>query len=281
MMTPMFSEEGMHCLDRVVDARLLCAFDFDGTLAPIVSVPGQAQLPQEVRERLLTLAEYAPVAVITGRSVPDIRERLGFEADFMVGNHGLEGVPGWEGKSAEHEALCRTWLLQLNDALRTKAHDPNIELENKRYSLSVHYRRVTDAAASARKLEDLFANLRPRPRVVAGKFVFNLLAGDTRNKGSALVRLIEICGARNTIYVGDDVTDEDVFRLTRPDVVSIRVEEDPHSAAAFFLPEPRDILRLLDELIARLRSLGARNWMGATAGPVEVLPPKRSEHENT
>lgn len=281
-MMPLFSEAGMRCLDRVVDARLLCAFDFDGTLAPIVTVPGQAHLPEEVRERLLALAAYAPVAVITGRSVPDIRARLGFDADFMVGNHGLEGVPGWESMGAEHEAACRTWLLQLHDVLRGDAHDPNIEIENKRYSLSVHYRRVLNAEESARKLEDVFAGLKPRPRVVAGKYVFNLLAGDARNKGSALARLIEISGARNTIYVGDDVTDEDVFRMGRTDVVSIRVEASSDSAAAFYLPQPRDILRLLDELIARLRAQGARNWMAAGAMPSNGFhSSKRGAHENT
>jgi trehalose 6-phosphate phosphatase len=279
-MEPLFSNAGMRRLDRMCGERLLCAFDFDGTLAPIVPVPGQAHLPHAVREKLLALARYAPVAIITGRSVPDIRERLDFDADFIVGNHGLEGVPGWEEMGARHEALCHTWLLKLGDELRGAAHDPAIEVENKRYSLSVHYRRVRDVETSARRLERLFSDLTPRPRVVAGKYVFNLLAEDASNKGSALARLIDISGAHNTIYVGDDVTDEDVFRMRRRDVLSVRVEPSPDSAARFFLPHPDDILRLLDELIARLHACGARNWMPA-ATPDDSLSSKRTAHENT
>lgn len=279
-MKPLFCDAGMRRLDDMVGTKLLCAFDFDGTLAPIVPVPGQARLPEAVREKLLALAAYAPVAIITGRSVPDIRERLDFDVDFLVGNHGLEGVPGWETLGAQHEALCHTWLLQLGHELRRDAHDPGIEVENKRYSLSVHYRRVRDVEGSMRKLESLFAGMTPRPRVVAGKYVFNLLAEDASNKGSALERLIDISGARNTIYVGDDVTDEDVFRLKRRDVLSVRIERASDSAAEFFLPQPRDILLLLDELIARLRALGASNWMPAeTAG--ESIPSKRTAHEDT
>ena len=71
------------------------------------------------------------------------------------------------------------------------------------------------------------------------------------------------CGASSTpTSTGDDdITDEDVFRLRRPDVLSIRIEHAEHSAAELHVPHPGDIVPLLDELVSRLRASGASNWL--------------------
>lgn len=266
-MRSLFSPTGIKRLDDIVKPGLLCAFDFDGTLAPIVPHPDQAHLPEDIRQRLITLSEFTPVAVITGRSVLDISSRLGFVPDFVIGNHGLEGVPGWDAQAAYHEKLCTGWRDFLGETLGGTDFDPGILLENKRYSLSLHYRATKDPADAEARLPALFCQLRPAPRVVAGKYVFNLLAQDACHKGSALEQVMHTCGARNAIYVGDDVTDEDVFRLHRRDVLTVRIERSSDSAADFYLPQPPDILWLLEELTERLRALGTRNWMHAeTAG---------------
>lgn len=266
-MKSLFSEEGIRRLDEMIVPGLLCAFDFDGTLAPIVPHPDDVHLPDDIRQSLVRLMECAPVAIITGRSVGDIGKRLDFNPDFIVGNHGLEGVPGWDEQAAYHEQLCAGWHRQLDEALADPGFGRGMLLEDKRYSLSVHYRETPDPARAASRLQSLFERLEPKPRVVAGKYVFNLLAQDACNKGSALEQLMRICGARHAIYVGDDVTDEDVFRLHRPDVLSVRIEHSPDSAADFFLPAPADILWLQDELTGRLRVQGARNWVQTeTAG---------------
>lgn len=261
-MSLLFSEPGFRRLDEIVRQRLLCAFDFDGTLAPIVLRPEHARLPDDIRQHLLELSEYAPVAIITGRSVEDICSRLGFDPDFIVGNHGLEGVPGWEAQASRHQAMCIGWHIQLAQALLDYS---GIQLEDKRYSLSVHYRSAQDAEQAVARLTALFATLEPQPRVVAGKYVFNLLPQDAGHKGNALEQLIAISGASHALYVGDDVTDEDVFRLQRRDLLSVRVEHAPHSAAEFFLPQPEDIVQLLTELAARLRAAGVVNWLQTEA----------------
>lgn len=256
-----FSDAGLERLDQMTHERFLCAFDFDGTLSPLVPIPDDAHLPDDVRAGLLRLQERAPLAIITGRGITDIRPRLGFEPDFLVGNHGLEGVPGWEQLTAAHADACSAWLAQLRSAL--PAHDPGILLEDKRYSLSLHYREAGDPEAASRALERLFAGLRPAPRVVAGKFVYNLLAEDRCHKGSALLRLMECCGARKALYVGDDVTDEDVFRMRHPDILSIRIERSDTSSAELYLPDFGDILALLSTLDERLRMRDNRNWLRA------------------
>ncbi|HJV53976.1 MAG TPA: trehalose-phosphatase [Noviherbaspirillum sp.] len=254
-MEALFSVAGRRRLDEFARPGLLCAFDFDGTLAPIVPRPEQARLPDAIRGQLVQLSELAPVAVITGRSLADIRGRLGFEPDFIVGNHGLEGVPGWEANAARHRALCDGWREQLARAL-PKLQDPGILVEDKRYSLSLHYRRACNADAASR-LAGLFRLLQPPPRVVPGKQVFNLVPPDAPHKGAALQQLMKAHGASRALYAGDDVTDEDAFRLPRREVLSIRIEHAPHSAAEFFLAHPQDVALLLSELLSRLR-LAAR-----------------------
>src|SRR5690242_16341081 len=91
-MRHLFSTEGEQALEAVMRQRPLLAFDFDGTLAPIVARPDEAHVPLEVSHGLAELAQALPVAVITGRSVADVRPRLGFEPRYVVGNHGAEDL---------------------------------------------------------------------------------------------------------------------------------------------------------------------------------------------
>jgi trehalose 6-phosphate phosphatase len=267
-MTPLFSDTGLQRLDRIAGPGLLCVFDFDGTLSPIVADPAHAVLPDAMQQRLLDLSVLAPVAIITGRAVPDLRPRLGFAPDFLVGNHGIEGVPGWELRAQEYQVICQGWARSVAQALRDPLRfDPHIKIEDKGYSMSVHYRLARDPALTEARLTELFAALTPSPRVVAGKCVFNLVPQGAPHKGSALEQLMHD-GARsdsihNAIYVGDDVTDEDVFRLQRPDVLTVRVEPGENSAAEFYVDRLTDVERLLDELIARLRQRMVRRSMPA------------------
>src|SRR6478672_9112210 len=112
-MTPLFSREGLARLDAFARPGLLRAFDFDGTLAPIVADPDAAGLPAGTAPLLNELLMLAPVAIITGRSLDDIRRRVGFTPDLLIGNHGIEGLPGWETAAQAHAAMCRDWQAQL------------------------------------------------------------------------------------------------------------------------------------------------------------------------
>jgi trehalose 6-phosphate phosphatase len=199
------------------------------------------------------LATVAPVAVITGRSLADIRDRLGFEPHFIVGNHGLEGVPGWEHDAERHRQLCGQWLRTLTAALTDHTiFDPGIRIESKAYSISVHYRLARNKSKAEMQLAELFGKLEPPVRVMAGKCVFNLLPQDAADKGVALQKLMQLSGAASAIYVGDDVTDEDVFRLNRREVLTVRIGYANDSAAEFYLRHRLQMFRLLDELNSRL-----------------------------
>ncbi len=252
-MTPLYSDAGLIRLDTIVQPGVLCAFDFDGTLSPIVPLPDQAFLPAPILARLQSLQQLARIAILTGRALADIRPRLRFTPDFLIGNHGLEGLPQTSRQISQFQDLCRNWHGDVRQALASGVlADPGVMVEDKQISLSVHYRHAERHEPVASALRALFAQLTPAPRVIGGKYVFNLLPATAGDKGTAFEHLIRHTGARSAIYVGDDVTDEDVFKLLRPDLLSIRIGQSQHSSAEFFLRRHVDIVRLLDDLIQRL-----------------------------
>jgi trehalose 6-phosphate phosphatase len=71
-------------------------------------------------------------------------------------------------------------------------------------------------------------------------------------------------GAPSAIYIGDDMSDEDIFRLRSPDLLTIRVGLESHTAAEFFLPHQAGIVHAMDALISRMRDAGIPNRMHAT-----------------
>jgi trehalose 6-phosphate phosphatase len=252
-----FFEFGAPRLDEIVQPGMLCAFDFDGTLAPILKDPARVCMPAAVLDRLYVLAQHARVAIISGRSLEDVGAHLHFRPDFVVGNHGIEGIPGWEARAEYYRQLCLEWELRLTLALKERASfDPGIWIEQKTYTLSVHYRTVRDHPKAVAELLRLFATLAPAARIVGGKCVFNLVPPDAPDKGMALAALCEASGASGAIYVGDDVTDEDVFKLRREDWLTVRIEHSGTSAAEFHLHHRLDMVRLIDTLIMRLSRSG-------------------------
>ena len=231
--------------------RPLLAFDLDGTLAPIAARPDDAVVPDDVQHLLAVLSVRTPVAIITGRAVRDARRMLWFAPRYVVGNHGAEGVPGDESAAAGYAALCRRWCAEV-EASDIRERVPGTLIEDKQYSLALHYRLARDADAARATLLEVAARLSPPPRIVPGKRVLNLVPAAARHKGEALRALIGHAGADSAIYVGDDVTDEDVFALRLPGVRTLRVEPDGDTAADWMLRRQADVAVLLRELTRML-----------------------------
>lgn len=252
-MTYLFSAEGKAELYAFVDATTLFAFDLDGTLAPIVPNPAAIAIPAEVRQSLIRLNGVAPVAIITGRSRADALAHLGFTPRYLVGNHGAEGLPGKEKNGQDFILLCQGWKRQLQ--LLLPAMQANgIALEEKGETLSLHYRQAPDPFEAQELLLGAMVHLTPPPRRVSGKFVENLVPQEAPDKGVALEALMGHLLCQRAIFVGDDVTDEDVFRRGNPAVLGIRVGEKPESAARYYLKGQDEMAGLLQEIIAQLKA---------------------------
>jgi trehalose 6-phosphate phosphatase len=241
-----FSPEGIACLAAVLATRPLLAFDIDGTLAPLVDRPEDAKLPAGVQHCLEHLSQHRDVAIITGRGVGDARRMLTFEPRYLVGNHGAEGLPLWRDRSDGFARTVAGWRDTLASCASLAA--TGVALEDKRYSLSLHYRRAEDPGAASREIARCIAALRPAPRVISGKCVINLLPENAPDKGQALRALIQDSQCSSVLYVGDDDTDETVFGLHLPSVLTLRVEPDPESAAALYLRVQDEVLTLMQHI---------------------------------
>jgi trehalose 6-phosphate phosphatase len=239
--TDLLAEAQRKVLGALAARRTLLAFDFDGTLAPIVPLRDRARLGPRTVRMLGAVAARWPCVVISGRARDDVRRRLdGVPLLAVVGNHGAEqrpalpGVPAWRART-------RRWRGRLQSSL---AGVPGVDLEDKGLTLAVHVRRSSSRPDVVRALRDLRGS-----RVVAGKRVFNVVPSDAPDKGVALARLVRRGRFERVLFVGDDDTDEDVFRrnLGVP-TVGVRVGQHAGSAAPYYLRRQADVDRLLERL---------------------------------
>ena len=253
-MTYLFSDEGRVKLRTFIDGTTLFAFDLDGTLAPIISDPNAVMVPERVRRGLEQLGTLAPTAVITGRSRKDALERLGVDVRWLVGNHGAEGLPGHEKTGEELKQLVAGWQQQLAVLISPELSSDTL-LEIKECSISLHYRHAPDRGAAHAALLDVISQLQPAPRRVGGKFVENLVPDNAFHKGDALLRLMEYAGCAKAFFLGDDETDEDVFRLNDPRIFSVCVGTDRPTAAGYFLNCQKETAQLLNELTVLLKNV--------------------------
>jgi trehalose 6-phosphate phosphatase len=242
---------------RVADGALL-AFDYDGTLSPIVPDPAAARMRPTTVELLRDVTTSFPTILISGRAQGDALQRvrtLPFRE--VIGNHGME--PWRYGGPIMHEV--ETWRCALDAALRGI---PGLVIEDKGLSLALHYRACADRGRAQAMIAAAIAGL-DGARVLGGKQVVNLLPKAAPHKGQALEQAMQRLGCRTSVYVGDDETDEDVFRLPAERCLGIRVGMSPASVAAYYVATQP----LVDELLAAVLH----------RGPVDA-PPSSSRGAN-
>jgi trehalose 6-phosphate phosphatase len=252
----LFAAAGEAALSALARTRTLYAFDFDGTLAPIVAVPQRAHAPLPVMRLLRALALRAPVLVLSGRARADLVARVPAEVQYLVGNHGNEGL----GDDSALQGVADRWATALQAQLAVApAHSEGVVIEDKGLTLSVHYRLARDRSAAARWIEAAAAKLTPAPRVIGGKLVFNLLPPGARDKFDALAAVAERESSQAVLFVGDDDTDELVFERARHDWVTVRVGIQHRSRARFFLNQQAEVTLLLDRLVRQLAEPDVRS----------------------
>jgi len=254
-MQHLFTPDGESALTAVLRLQPLMAFDFDGTLAPIVARPDDAHISVAVAARMKALSARLPVAIVTGRAVADVRQRLGFEPQFIVGNHGAE-----QDTAAPTGGVMAGILASSLDGFRAtlRAHADALQavgvvVEDKGLSIALHYRLSRDRAQAQRLITDL---LTPEPaglRMFAGKMVVNAVAADAPDKAQAVHALVARLGAAAAFFAGDDVNDEPVFVSAPAHWLTLRIgREDPASRARFCLEGPQEMAMLLERVLSTL-----------------------------
>jgi alpha,alpha-trehalose-phosphate synthase [UDP-forming]/trehalose-phosphatase len=266
--------------DRVIPrARLALVLDFDGTLAPIVDTPDRAALPDRVRPALERLARmpHVTLAIVSGRTLSDIRERVGIERAVYAGNHGLEiAGPRWQWVHPEADRL-RTQVADALQALRDRVEAiPGILVEDKGLTLSVHFRQTPHPLVDTVRVS-VYEEAERRGLVVrVGKRVFELRPPVRWDKGRAVRWILDReCGTdwpRRTavIYAGDDRTDEDAFLALPDPAITIKVGSGTQPTAAAFAV--RDVAEMVQFLWALV------DWSGdVSAVPQPSTPGARPD----
>lgn len=246
----LFSRAGIQALEKFVCEDTLFAFDFDGTLAPIVEKHDRAALPAPTARLLKKLSKLVPVALLSGRGRKDLISRVPFPLLVFVGNHGMEGVPGDKSRAGS-EKIVADWARSLKSSV---ANVEGAALEDKSYSITLHYREAKSTAAARRALLKAAHALKPAPDILPGKRVLNLLTPGHSNKGTALKAIMKSHGFKKALFVGDDDTDEDVFRLRDPRIFTVRVGLKRSSSALTYLKDQNEADALLSMIVKYLES---------------------------
>jgi len=248
-MQHLFSPDGEAALAALLRRQPLMAFDFDGTLAPIVARPGDARIPKAVQTCLRALAQRLPVAIVTGRSVADVRDRLGFEPRFVIGNHGAEDELDTAGSAARSQAL--DGLRQTLQAGAAELAAAGVSVEDKGPSIALHYRLSREPGRALALIDTLLRPSQDALHIFAGKKVVNALAADAPDKAQAMLTLVERCGAAAAFFAGDDVNDEPVFAAAPAHWLTLRIgRPDRNSRARFYLDSTREMALLLERVLA-------------------------------
>jgi trehalose 6-phosphate phosphatase len=231
----LFTLQGSETLESFCSANPLFAFDFDGTLVGIVNDPDQVRMNPHTVSLLRALNKVAPVAIISGRSLKDLRSFLSFPLDLLAGNHGLEGVNLPEEQKAAWPDLCCEWKHQLAESMPPGLLKNGVRIEDKTVTLAIHYRMAKKPLTTKNAIINIVTGIHPPPRIVFGKKVVNLLPPGLWHKGTTLLHMMQKMEVKRAIYVGDDDTDEDVFSLGDPRILTVRIGFHGFSNAQFYL----------------------------------------------
>ena len=232
--------------------KVLLAFDYDGVLAPLVRTPSGARMRPATRALLERLVRRYPVAVVSGRAWKDLERMVDGAVSNLVGNHGCELLhPSPVPRSVLRKV--RGWERRMEAAL---AGVPGIHIEDKASTFAVHYG-LSRSWRSAQRAVYEAANALPGTRLIPGKKVVNVLPHDFPTKGDAVRALLAKFDCEVALYLGDDVTDEDVFAVGAPLVFGVHVGKGP-SLAPWRITRQEDVDELLRRLIRARASADER-----------------------
>lgn len=240
--------------NKITSKRTLLFLDYDGTLTPIVSTPDKAIITEESRELIARLKRRIPVAVISGRSLADIKKRVGIDGIIYAGNHGAEI---WDGKEQVVSQNLTADRLLLNELLqrlsRALERFSGVFIEDKGATASIHYRllKVKELAEFFEIFEKTTADYEDSFRITSGKKVFEIRPLALWNKGDAVKWIsAKLAPGREVVYIGDDTTDEDAFRVIRGSGVAISIVSNPE--AHYYLKSQSELTGFLEEIAVHL-----------------------------
>ncbi|KAH6794968.1 Haloacid dehalogenase-like hydrolase superfamily protein [Perilla frutescens var. hirtella] len=264
---------------RARKRKLVVFLDYDGTLSPIVDDPDRAFMSNDMRRAVRNVAKYFPTAIISGRSRDKVYELVGLTELYYAGSHGMDIIfpakdmvsrndlnyvksTNKEGKEVNLFQPAREFLPMIDEVfmklVETSKDIPGAKVENHKFCASVHYRNVDPDSwpVIAQYVHDILKDY-PRLRLTHGRKVLEIRPVINWDKGKAVEFLLESLGFSNCddvlpIYIGDDRTDEDAFKVLKKKncgygiLVSAVTKE---SNAFFSLKDTSEVQDFLESLV--------------------------------
>lgn len=238
------------------EEKQYCVFvDIDGTLSEFNPDPSQSFIPKITLQTLQQLKDLdIPVIAITGRSVQVASQLFSPLQLPIAGTHGLEIHLDSEQKLDTLVDESDISLLQHN-VQKACLRYPQLLIENKDYSVAIHYRQYPELAEIAKKIAHDIQRMQPEFKINEGKYVFELLPAEA-DKGQAIQKILDHYNFQNVlpIFIGDDKTDESGFKtINNYHGVSIKVGEE-ETQACCRLKNVADVAHFLDLFLQFLKT---------------------------
>lgn len=236
-------------------AKLVLLCDYDGTLTPIRKNPSMAILSSEVKDLICRIKakQDFTFGIVTGRSYKDIIKLVDCRDMIVISNHGFQinnKKKVWIHPKAEKtiSSLKNIYRLLKEEINSFKS----ALIENKKLTLTVHYRNVKNNLIHGlkKKVFDIVDDYNGKIRKTTGKKVIEVKPDINWDKGKAVLKILRTVNARdhktNIIYIGDDNTDEDVFRILDKNTITIHVGKKRKSYAQYYIKNVRETQKFLE-----------------------------------
>jgi trehalose-phosphatase len=215
-----------------------------------------------MRATLRRVAAAWPTTVVSGRGREDVQTLVRVDELHYAGSHGFDiAGAGADGLRFEVDpSIVPAMSAAAAELESSTAGISGILVENKKFSVAVHYRLVEEKRVpDVERAVDAAITARPQLRKQQGKKIFEVRPALDWDKGRAVLWLLESLGLDRDdvlpIYIGDDTTDEDAFRALEGRGIGILVTDIPRpTAASHSLQDVAEVRVLLD----RIASVRAR-----------------------
>lgn len=246
--------------------NIILFLDYDGTIVPIKKKPELARLNPMRRNLLKKIAMKIPVSVISGRALSEIKELVKLKGISLIGNHGYEIL--CKGKLWLHPEAIKLKKILRKTLKRIELRSKNLKdvlIEDKGLSGSVHFRLLKSELKEKIKkiVEEEVKKADGKMEIRKGKKVLEIRPKIDWDKGKGVEKLLSLSDVKDDflkIYIGDDETDEDAFKIFGDRDIAILVGRRKNSSAKFRLKNVNEVWNFLKELLARLEKFNQSTY---------------------
>jgi trehalose 6-phosphate phosphatase len=203
---------------RAEPSRAAILLDIDGTLAPIVDHADDARVPETTRQLLIAVARrYGVVACVSGRRASEARAMVSIGTITYLGSHGAELLrAGWT--EAKLDPALEDWVRRIHEFGReadtADTRRRRVRLEDKGPIIAFHWRGAPDEDSAKAAVDAIAARAEEAGlRTHWGRKVLEVRPPVRIDKGAGIAKLLEGTDVAVALYVGDDATDLDAFRM--------------------------------------------------------------------